>query len=357
MILASGERWLGVDAARGLALVGMMAVHIFPSRDPDGTITIAYLIASGRSSALFAVLAGIGLALANGRSEPPIGDARRKAVAGTIARAAVVGLIGLILGEFDSGVAVILVNYGFLFLCGTLFLGLSSRSLWMLGALWLATAPVISHLLRSRLGQPALFIPGIDELAQPLIFLREVLLTGYYPVFVWIAYLLIGLAIGRGRSRPGWSLILWGLGLAVVGKLASSGLLSIATDPLGEIPVQYFGTTPTTSWWFLAVATPHSGTSFDLLHTIGTAIAVIGLCSLIERALGWVAAAGAMTLSLYSFHVIALGVRPDGVSGTSWFLVNALGALLLGWFWKRWVGKGPLETMTAAAVRGTQQAV
>ena len=83
----------------------------------------------------------------------------------------------------------------------------------------------------------------------------------------------------------------------------------------------------------------------------------MGLCSLIERALGWVAAAGAMTLSLYTFHVIALGVRPDGLSGTSWFLVNALGALLLGWFWKRWVGKGPLETMTAAAVRGTQQAV
>ena len=50
-------------------------------------------------------------------------------MAGTIARAAVVGLIGLILGEFDSGVAVILVNYGFLFLCAPLFLGLSSRAL------------------------------------------------------------------------------------------------------------------------------------------------------------------------------------------------------------------------------------
>ena len=53
-------RLLGVDAARALALIGMMSVHLLPSTDPDGTISTAYLISAGRASALFAVLAGVG---------------------------------------------------------------------------------------------------------------------------------------------------------------------------------------------------------------------------------------------------------------------------------------------------------
>ena len=71
-----------------------------------------------------------------------------------------------------------------------------------------------------------------------------------------------------------------------------------------EEPVQFFGTTPTDTWWYLAVATPHSGATFDLLHTIGTSLAVLGACLLLAAAgrfvLAWLAAAGGMTLSLYT---------------------------------------------------------
>ena len=44
-----------------------------------------------------------------------------------------------------------------------------------------------------------------------------------------------------------------------------------------------YGTTPSTSWWWLAVSAPHSGTPLDLLHTTGTALAVIGGCLLSPR--------------------------------------------------------------------------
>ena len=44
------------------------------------------------------------------------------------------------------------------------------------------------------------------------------------------------------------------------------------------------GTTPTNgSWEWLLVDAPHSGTPFDLAHTIGTALAVIGLCLLLRN--------------------------------------------------------------------------
>ena len=64
--LPSARRILGVDAARGVALIGMMSIHIAPAIGTDGSTSTTYLIASGRSAALFALLAGVGLALASG---------------------------------------------------------------------------------------------------------------------------------------------------------------------------------------------------------------------------------------------------------------------------------------------------
>jgi uncharacterized membrane protein len=55
-----------VDAARGVALAGMASVHILPVVARDGTETVAGAVAAGRASALFAVLAGVGIALSTG---------------------------------------------------------------------------------------------------------------------------------------------------------------------------------------------------------------------------------------------------------------------------------------------------
>ena len=44
-----------------------------------------------------------------------------------------------------------------------------------------------------------------------------------------------------------------------------------------------YGTTPTDDWRWLLVAAPHTGTPFDLLHTIGTSLAVLGACILLTR--------------------------------------------------------------------------
>lgn len=71
--LGSGARLLGVDVARSLALIGMMSVHIFAAFRPDGSLHPAYVVAAGRSAALFAVLAGVGLALATGGQQPLVG--------------------------------------------------------------------------------------------------------------------------------------------------------------------------------------------------------------------------------------------------------------------------------------------
>src|SRR4051812_50038440 len=67
----TGRRVVAVDVARGVALLAMMTVHVLPGTDEEGRVSTAYAVASGRASALFAVLARVGVALLTGGPPPP----------------------------------------------------------------------------------------------------------------------------------------------------------------------------------------------------------------------------------------------------------------------------------------------
>jgi peptidoglycan/LPS O-acetylase OafA/YrhL len=71
-VVAPGDRLVGLDVARCLALLGMVATHVLDERTADGGLTFEQL-AGGRASALFAVLAGVTLAAV----AQPRGDAFR----------------------------------------------------------------------------------------------------------------------------------------------------------------------------------------------------------------------------------------------------------------------------------------
>jgi hypothetical protein len=82
-------RLVGLDLARGLAVFGMYAVHVGPAPGQDGVVGFLMELAQGRSSALFAVLAGFAVALITGRRTPKEGLAGRQAVAKVIIRAVI----------------------------------------------------------------------------------------------------------------------------------------------------------------------------------------------------------------------------------------------------------------------------
>ena len=107
---------------------------------------------------------------------------------------------------------------------------------------------------------------------------------------------------------------------------------------------------PTTSWWWLTIVAPHSTTPFDLLHTIGTSIMVLGLALMLgrlaPRVLGVVFAAGTMTLTLYTLHVLALWGGPDPSAGRGSTGCTSVFALVFAALWRTGVGQGPLEWMT-----------
>lgn len=383
--LLRSERLMGVDVARGIALIAMMSVHIIPSVTADGSVSWAYRISSGRASALFSVLAGLSLVLASGSAGGQ--HVQRGARRGVLGRAAVIAMVGLFLGAVGSGVAVILVHYAVLFLIGTIFMGFRCRVLMVTAAGWMLLTPVVGHLLRPYLPPGPGPSPSVASLANPVQLVTTVLFTGYYPVLQWTGYLLVGMALARlplRRRETALWLLTGGAMLAAGSKLLSSVLLGPAggferltvppssvlagRDLATVLETGTYGTTPSSSWWWLAVSAPHSGAPLDLLHTTGTAVSVIGACLLAISALRgrgkWlalpVAAAGSMTLTLYTLHVIALAAvrgavgQADVPFPVELWVLNALVAILLATAWQFTGRRGPLEDVAADMSRAAR---
>jgi uncharacterized membrane protein len=377
------RRVRGIDAARGLALLGMIAVHTFPLSDENGITPVGFL-AGGTSAALFAVLAGVSVALLTGRKRvvPGTGTAARHGLRLAV-RGLAVGLLGLALGQAALGsVDIILTYYGVLFLLAAPLVFLSTRALFGTGALIVVIAPVISFLIRAQLPPTELIDPSFTALvSDPAGLLTTLFLTGAYPVLPWLAYLCVGIGVGRcslRQVRTAWSLVASGVVLVLAAAAIShvalvvlGGLDQIKANP--GLPADELstalteglgGVTPTSTWWWLAVQSAHSSTPLSMARTIGTSLLVLGALLLLDRVLdrarptgGWrvagavqapLAAAGAMTLTFYTSHVVFAGVA-DLDPGVL-YLIQIVFALLVGMLWQRLVGRGPLETGVSTLV-------
>ncbi|MGH3348478.1 MAG: heparan-alpha-glucosaminide N-acetyltransferase domain-containing protein, partial [Nocardioides sp.] len=353
------------DVARCLALLGMVSTHVLAAATPEGEISWTQDLAGGRAAALFAVLAGVSLALLSGRRTPPTGRARLMAVRALGVRALLIAALGLTLGMLDSGLAVILTYYGVMFLLALPFVGLGARSLAVLAAAWLVVVPVLSHQLRPSLPEARGDNAAWGQLADPLPMLSELLLTGYYPALPWLAYLFAGMAVGRSdlaRRTVQAGLLVGGVVLAVGATRVSDVLTAdrFSAQELEESGFGMFGITPADgSADYLLLVAPHSSTPFDLAQTIGSSLAVIGGCLLLlsvlppagVRFMAVLFGAGTMTLTLYSLHV---WMRTDGVWppeeewAMSWYVV-ILG--VIGGAFAAARVRGPLEAMVSRIAR------
>ena len=383
--LSPDGRLIGLDVARGIALLAMMVTHIFALGDEAGMPTWAAVFA-GRASALFAVLAGCSLVLST-RSRLAVSGRLRDAAPSVLIRAAAIVLIGLCLGSISSLLAVILVNYGIMFALALFFLRLRAGALFAIAGVWMVLSPIVSMWVRSTfLLEPSYLPMGFFDLATPGTMLTDLFLTGYYPVLQWLSYILLGMAVAKlDIGRHLLALFTAGLGLFVVGRGVSWILLNVfggdaalvavsemwGTDLTAALFTGSYGVTPATSWWWLAIAGPHSGTPFDLLSTGGTAVMTIAVCQATAVLLGrrsWLlaplSAPGSMPLSVYSAHVVLLEItrrqivgNPMEVSATPGeqtleFVIHALTFVLLPLLWKLAISsRGPLEGGIAGIIR------
>jgi hypothetical protein len=281
----------------------------------------------------------------------------------TVVRSALLLGLGLALGAADSPPLVILGYYALLFLVAVPLLGLGTRTLLVAAGIWALISPVASHLLRSTV-VPEFRIDEPGGRGLPI----QLAVSGVYPVLTWTTYLLVGLAVGRlalKRVRVAVALAAVGTATAVGARLLSALLLDstggraalvapgVSRDQVDRsLDAGLFGVTPTGDTAWLLVAAPHSGATLDLVGTSGSALAVLGLCLLLTRLgagpLFPVAAAGSMTLTLYTVHVLAL--RTNGPllldDRLHLWLLHVAVALVAATIWRLLVGRGPLEGAT-----------
>ncbi|WP_312675319.1 heparan-alpha-glucosaminide N-acetyltransferase domain-containing protein [Microbacterium sp.] len=369
-------RILGLDVARGLAILGMAGAHVgvteaFEWGDPTTWTDLVH----GRSSILFALLAGVSIALMTGRDVLPERERLPGIRLNLVGRGAVIFVIGLALELLNTPIAVILTLYGLLYVAVIPVLRWRPRQL-LLGAAVLALAgPALLALLSAVALQP--FGAGIGFV-----------LYGTYPITVWVALVLGGMALGRLRVQEvrtavvalvvGVVLAATGYGLGALGagtglggetgsivssSSASSGSESLsssffpddvmppsgwesypealaATDPLGSMVRAVFA------------VDPHSGGTAEILGSGGFALAVVALCLLLSRPLRWpllpLGALGSMPLTAYSLHVVSvvLVAGPGGfIADNSFWALTVVALLLVTTLWAMFVGRGPLERL------------
>nr|WP_239522149.1 heparan-alpha-glucosaminide N-acetyltransferase domain-containing protein [Geodermatophilus sabuli] len=344
--LRAGERprIAGLDVARGLAVLGMFGAHLGPTADLGGDPSTWGAVVEGRSSILFATLAGVSIALLSGGARPVEGAALGRARTRVLVRAAWVFAIGGVLEVLSTFVAIILGVYAVLFVLALPFLR------WPPGRLLLLAAgiAVAGPFAVVEVGQ---YATARDEASSPFVLLST---TGSYPALVWWAFVLVGLAVGRldlGAARVRLALVAGGTAAAVLGYLG--GWVTAGLAGRGRrLEGLRIGFRREDAWdpaWF-AGAQPHSGTPFELIGSCGVAVAVIGVCLVLAdrlpRVTYPVAAVGALALSVYTAQIVAIWLLdlPFAPGWDVWarFTVTAL---VVATAWRLRMGRGPLERL------------
>ncbi|MFW2513359.1 heparan-alpha-glucosaminide N-acetyltransferase domain-containing protein [Demequina sp. SO4-13] len=338
----------GLDVARAVAILGMVGSHTgdegIRGADSDGWGWLA--VTHGHPSALFAVLAGVSMTLmVTRRGTLPVTALPRDDLSGARVRIAVRAAILIILGFFMSAlgtpVAVILGNLGLMFLLALPMLRwrsgvlLAGAGAFAVGGRWLA-----------RIASEWAGDSGME-----LVPVVGALWSEHYPALAWMAYIMVGLALGRMDLRA--------TGTAV-GLLVGGGATAAAAWTVGwALRMELSGASDSTIENWLTDE-DHSYTPVEMVLNIGVACAVIGLALLLAarwpRALWPLASAGSMALTLYVAHLIVIAIvgaemvwEPSNVS----FVALALGLVAFACVWRAAVGQGPLErvlTSTSTAL-------
>lgn len=358
-------RLLGIDVARGLAVLGMVGAHLGDTPDDvtwsdpstwDGLV-------DGRSSLLFAMLAGVSITLIS-RGRVRRDDHRLQVT--LVRRGLAVLAIGLVIELLNTGVAVILPLYGILFVLSTLVLHWSTRRLWVVSASLAVLGPFVVALLHAL---------SLDAHGPGL----NLTLFGLYPVTAWLAMLLVGMAIGRLHLtdvRTGAALLLGGIVLAAFGYGAGHLIGSDRDEPVAYL----FGPDYTDEngnatnepgyltrlresdeiervWSTAMQYKPHTGGAPEIVGSGGFAVAVIGLSLLLARPLRLLllplAALGSMPLTAYTGHLLlAVGLAGgpfggyDDPTNALWGWTS-LAMVVIATGWVALVGRGPLERLVA----------
>ncbi|WP_157009331.1 heparan-alpha-glucosaminide N-acetyltransferase domain-containing protein [Agromyces laixinhei] len=339
----TARRLDGVDAARGLALIGMFVAHVAPaatSADLESLISIA----DERPRLLFALTAGMALAFISGGTRPIVtgrGRLRRQIAI----RAVILIALGLLIAAtLHPLVFIILDVYGVAFLILLPLLFIPARAALGFGIALLAVMPGLAEFASTT-------EPVIALQQGPYAIVVDWFVSGAYPVVEWVPVMLVGLGLARlglTSRRVVATAALWGAAAAVV-------LLPIVAMMPAPVPI---GGVAVTGDDRLVSALR---TSLEAVGNVGVGVVVVAgmlLLSFFARptvrrvagaVLSPITAMGSMPLSIYTLHLVVLAASiriEDGFytdDSLELMLGLIIGSMVFAWLWRRFLGRGPLE--------------
>lgn len=327
-------RLVGLDVARGLAILGMIIVNVGPV-PATSLLHRLYLLPYGRASILFVTIAGLGMGYL-------LANRRHRLWPDLLWRVLLLATLGLALQSMTDRVSIILQTYAALFLLAPLLWKLPSRALAALTATALVLGPglivyhEIVHPWHEGLKGVSLTTP-LDDL------LYSIALSGPYPLASWTVPFVVGLLLARvDLHHPGTTrrMIVWGAVAAVGGAVLAQASYAILGERADTGPLR------------LLTGVAHGQMPLWLISSVGGAVFIIGVClrweKMAPRVRGLLADTGRFAFTAYVLHVIVLAlIKPaDGFTLGTGILVSAiLSAVVVGvaTLWSRSGRPGPLE--------------
>ena len=357
-------RVAGIDVARGLAVLGMFCAHVAP-RDPSDPAVLRLLVTAsdGRSSILFALLAGVSLAILTGRNVVYEGEQMRTARLRILGRSAMLVVIAGLLVSLGTSINIILAFYAAWFVAALPFARWPAARLLRAAAVLSVLGPLTAVGVMWLAGSLGMWMTGDANS-----FIVEVFFSGAYPGASYMVFVLAGMGIGRldvTSTRLQVRLVWVGGLLAVLGYLTSWCLAQVVgfpteegIEPWRQVTIANGPTMGEGLHWTplplpaladLVDAGAHTGTVLEAVGSGGCAVMVLGLCLL---AGGWarhvlrpVAAVGSMALTAYSAQFVVVAFNEDWLVAQDWtpFAWLALGAMAGTLGWGLVARRGPLE--------------
>ena len=255
----NSNRIIGYDFARGLAIIGMVFVNfkVVMVAETDTFLYRLVELLSGKASALFVVLAGVGMTLMYQSAKRKNDLSKIKQVKiSLLKRSAFLFVIGL--SYYSIWPADILHYYGLYLPIGILFLSVSRRWLQITSLLLIIAYSVLMLFFNYEAGWDWNNLEYTDFFTVNGFF-RNLFLNGFHPVLPWITFLLTGIWIGRlnfNDVKVRKQVTIFSLLTFVIFKGISMSLVYTLSllSPTEATDIEYFlGTTPMPPLFFYMI--------------------------------------------------------------------------------------------------------
>lgn len=347
-----GGRVVGLDVVRAVALIGVCTMnyhgYLINRGGERGSGWMSVLDPwngpfSTRFAATFVVVAGVGISLLTADARSARHHATVTARRLTLVRRGVLLLSGGMLLDWVWP-GTILFFYGGYFLVSAVLITLADRWLVTVGAVSAISAAAIRWWVMARAdgGHETAWLLYADGETNrsPRDLVLDLVVRGTHPLLPWLAFLCIGMLLGRRLPLTGPARVTWAFGGVLTAMVGYGLAVALPVDDVLR------GTDPFD--WALPYTLSAGGVAVTAVVTI-SALADHRPTALVTRTL---AVTGRSTLTLYVLHALVFNLVVDWLGwvspGSAWngpllALAFWLAAVMLANAWATRHEHGPLE--------------